>query len=120
MQTVLIVEDDAQLRTSLAAALTDDYLVKSAGSGREAIGFLRESMADVVLLDMVMSEGDGFTVLGHIAGMSPKPHVVVLSVLDQIAKAVKAIRLGANDYLVKPCDLHTVRTAIRQALPDRA
>ena len=116
MKTVLVVEDDAQFRESLVMALSDEYLVWGFDGGSKAVNFLRRYAVDVVLLDMVLVDGDGFTVLGALAALDRKPHVVILTVLDQVAKAVKAMRLGASDYLVKPCGLNTVRKAIRKVV----
>ena len=113
-RTVLIVEDDGCLRSCLATALAGDYQVQTAGSGAEALQYLRQHRADAVLLDIVMPDGDGFAVLSHIAAMEHRPQVVVLSAIDQVAKAVKAMRLGASDYLVKPCALDKVRSVLQR------
>jgi DNA-binding NtrC family response regulator len=115
-RTVLIVEDDGPMRQSLAAALSSEFRVLTAGSGTEAIRTLRESRPDAVLLDIVMPDGDGFSVLGAVEGLRPRPRVVVLSALNQVTKAVKAMRLGASDYLVKPCGLDRVRSVLNGVL----
>jgi two-component system OmpR family response regulator len=114
--TVLVVEDDALMRQSLTTALSADFRVRAAGSGAEARGLLRRVKPDAVLLDMVLPDGDGFAVLAAVEGVSPRPQVVILSALDQVTKAVKAMRLGASDYLVKPCGLDKVRGVINDAL----
>lgn len=116
MRTILIVDDDSCLRMSLATALADEYTVHAVSSGSAAVRFLERNSVDLILLDMVMSEGDGLSVLSHTTGLNPKPRIVVLSVVDQVDKAVKAMRLGASDYLVKPCALGRVRSVIRRAL----
>lgn len=116
MRRLLIIEDDNRLRATLVAALTDDYMVRSAPNGREGIAFLRENPVDVVLTDILMDEGDGFTVLAHVSAMRHKPRVIVLTVIDHAEKAAKAIKLGANDYLLKPCTLAAVRSTIQQVL----
>jgi len=116
MQTMLIVDDDNCLRTSLATALADTYAVHDVSSGSAAVRFLEQNRADLILLDMVMAEGDGFTVLSYAAERNPKPRVVVFSVIDQVDKAVKAMRLGAADYVLKPCDLGSLRSTLRGAL----
>jgi two-component system response regulator AtoC len=116
VETILIVEDDGCLRASLATALGGEYQVRAVDGGTAAVNFLRENTVDLILLDMVMAEGDGLTVLSHVAGMSPRPRVVVLSVLDEVRKAVKAMRLGADYYLVKPCDLERLKTVLRHTM----
>jgi len=119
MQTVLIVEDDDGLRTSLGSALTGEYRVRDAASGREAIALLKDHPVDVILLDMVMPEGDGFTVLARVSTMRPKPPTIVLTVIAQAEKAARAIQLGASDYLLKPCSLTALRKTIREVLDER-
>lgn len=116
VRTVLVVEDDASMRQSLAAALSSDFRVHTAGSGAEAMRMLRSCRPEAVLLDMVMPDGDGFSVLAAVDSIEPRPRVVVLSALDQVTKAVKAMRLGASDYLVKPCRLDKVRGVLNDVL----
>jgi DNA-binding response OmpR family regulator len=113
---VLVVEDDALMRQALVAALSADFRVQAAGTGGEAVDLLRTMSPDAVLLDMVLPDGDGFSVLAAVAGITPRPQVVILSALDQVAKAVKAMRLGASDYLVKPCGLDKVRSVLNDVL----
>jgi two-component system response regulator AtoC len=119
MEKILIVEDDGCLNASLVAALTNEYEVRAVTDGAAAVDFLDEHAVDLVLLDMVIPERDGFSVLSHIAGMAPKPRVVVLSVLTQVSKVVKTMRLGASDYLVKPCDLNKLKRVLRDTLSVR-
>lgn len=112
--TILIVEDDEALRTRLAMALADEYAVHGAERAGEALSFLSENNVEAILVDMTMPGGEGLVVLAHAGGMSPRPHVVVLSSIARPAEAVKAMRLGASDYLVKPCDIDTVRRSIHE------
>ena len=112
---ILIVEDNNALRTRLAVALADEYAVHGAECAGEALGFLKENNVEALLVDMAMPDGDGLVVLAHAGGMSPKPHVVVLSPVARPAEAVKAMRLGASDYLVKPCNMDVVRRSIHDA-----
>jgi DNA-binding response OmpR family regulator len=119
MDKILIVEDDGCLNASLVAALTNEYEVRAVTDGAAAVEFLGEHEVDLVLLDMVMPERDGFSVLSYVAGMTRKPRVVVLSVLAQVSKVVKTMRLGASDYLVKPCDLNRLKRVLRTTLAIR-
>lgn len=116
MKKILIVEPDADVRTDIAAALADEYLVRSASSTHEAVDLLRSGEVDVVLLDIFVNSAGGFMVFGRIAGMHPKPRTIILSVVNEAEKAAKLMKLGAEDYLVKPCDVNVVRGAVRQAL----
>jgi two-component system OmpR family response regulator len=119
MNTILIVEDDARQRASFVAALAEEYLVTAVSHIRDAISFLEQHKADVVVFEMAWANGEGVAVLSHVAGMRPRPKVVVLTNLDQPAKAVKAIKLGVNEYLIKPCAPEALRTAVQRALADR-
>jgi DNA-binding response OmpR family regulator len=111
---VLVVEDDDGLRGSLATALAGDYEIHTVGSGGAAVKFLRKHSVDAVLLDMVMPDGDGFTVLTQASRMRPAPRIAVLSAETQVGKAVRAMQLGAADYLVKPCPLDEVRGCLSE------
>jgi DNA-binding NtrC family response regulator len=114
MKTILIVDDDAGSRTDLAAALADDYAVRCACNARQAIDFLQQNRVDLVLLETGMNGCDGYVVLSHACGMQPRPLVVALTALGQITKAVRAVQLGANEYLLKGCDLGAVRGVVQK------
>jgi len=115
---ILIVEADRHFRERLTSGLAGEHMVRAVAEGREAVDLIRQSMVDVVLLDGVVRDG-GLTVLGCVAGMDPRPSILVLSELNQPAMAVKAMKLGASDYLVKPCGLDAVRKAIRDVIASR-
>lgn len=120
MDTLLIVDDDEGIRTSLAQALSEEYIVHTAASGTEAVRKLRENRVDVMLLDLVMDDGDGFSVLGYLSRCVPKPATIVFTVREEIKSVIASMKLGADDYLVKHCDIETVRRAVRKALGTHA
>jgi len=114
MTRILIVEDDAVLRASLAASLADEYIVHSEACGNAAVQFLRHQAVDVVLLDILMDDGDGFFVLSRMPGLAPAARVLVVTGVADVAKATKAMQLGAHNYLVKPVSLYAVKESLRQ------
>lgn len=116
MGTILIVEDDALLRKMLVAELSDKYWVRSSCDGNEALAILRRHPVDLVILDMIIPGADAFIVLSRAVNSGHDIRVIVLTVADQPQNAVKAMQLGASDYLVKPCDLRTLRLAISDVL----
>ena len=120
MKSILIVEDEGLLRMSLIAVLSDKYDVHAVASGLEAIRYLRENEMDIVLLDMMMSDVDGVTVLSRLRSVRPSPSVIIHSVMSDPVRVAKIMRLGASDYLVKPCGASAVREAIERALKERA
>ena len=119
VNTILIVEDDARQRASFVAALAEEYLVTAVSHIHDAISFLEQHKADAVVFEMTWANGEGIAMLSHAAGMRPRPKVVVLTTLDQPGKAVKAIKLGVNEYLMKPCAPEALRLAVHRALADR-
>jgi DNA-binding NtrC family response regulator len=119
MKTILVVEGDACQRESLAAALAGEYLVTAISCVRDAISVLEQHKVDGIVIAMDGSPGDGIVVLSHVAGMRPRPQVIVLTTLDQPAKAVKAMKLGVDEYVVKPCEPEALRIAVQRALAGR-
>lgn len=117
MTNVLIVDDDVYQREVLVSALSDEYQVHTADGGWDAIRVLRREPINVILLDLCMDEGDGFTVLGHLMGTAHRPPVIVLSVRNEVKTVVTAMKLGAINYIVKPCTAEDARDAIRKVLP---
>ena len=119
MNTILIVEDDASRRASFVTALAEEYRVAAVSRVHDALSFLEQHTADVVIFEMPGTNGEGIAVLSHVAGMRPRPQAVVLTTLDQPAKAVKAFKLGADEYLIEPCDPEALRTVVERALAGR-
>jgi two-component system response regulator AtoC len=121
--TVLVVDDDDDVRTSLSEFLTSGgYRVRSAAGGAEALELLQsEPAVDGVLLDLVMPRVDGFEVLRRMRERPGQVPVVVLSALSDAEDVVKAMKLGASDYLPKPFDIGELDLVLRRALerPER-
>src|ERR1022692_1439797 len=113
--TVLIVDDEANIRLMLRTALsTEGYRIVEAADGREALKVIDREMPDVMVLDLSMPILDGLGVLKALKGMRPekKPRVIVLTAYGSISTAVKATRLGAMDFLEKPVSPPEVRESI--------
>jgi two-component system, NtrC family, nitrogen regulation response regulator NtrX len=103
---VLIVDDEASIRTSLSGALKDEgYRVTSAASGREALELMKSNKPDVVLLDIWMPEMDGLEVLKNVKQDLPELSVIMMSGHGNIETAVRATKLGAFDFIEKPLSL---------------
>ncbi len=120
--TVLVVEDDPAIRMGLVDALGfDGYGViqaDTAPSGRDAA--LRDH-CDCVLLDLMLPGGDGFTVLTEVRRVKPKLPIIILTARGREADRVRGLRLGADDYVVKPFSvrelLARVEAVLRRAPP---
>ena len=121
--TILIVDDDETNRYTLARRLTREGYEQlvMAGNGIEALTALRADRVDLVLLDIMMPVLDGFGVLEAMAAdpaLKQIP-VLVISAVDDQAKYVRAIELGAQDYLPKPFDPTLLRARVRTCLERR-
>jgi two-component system nitrogen regulation response regulator NtrX len=119
-ETVLVVDDEAGVRASLGAILGDEgYAVETVGSGEEALAALEKRRYDVVLLDVWLPGADGLEVLRRIRESDAELPVVVISGHGTIETAVKAVRLGAQDFVEKPLSLEKTLLAVRNALQRR-
>lgn len=115
MRELLIVEDDASLRESLAVALENDYNLRFAGSTEEAQARLEQAPADLMVLDERLPGMHGTAWLASLAGKGP-PAIILMSANADPEMARKAMRLGALDCLTKPFDLNVLKAKLRQAL----
>ena len=112
---ILVVDDNAGNRDMLSRRLDrEGYSVDTAADGREALSKLETGNFDLVLLDIVMPELDGFAVLKTIRA-DPRwkeVAVIMISALDEIRSVVRCIEMGAEDYLPKPFDPVLLRARI--------
>ncbi|MDX1775768.1 MAG: response regulator [Desulfobulbales bacterium] len=115
---ILTVEDDEFVRDILVAYLEDSgYEVLQAKDGRLGLQVFRDEHPDLVMLDLRMPEMDGLEVLGHITKESPDTPVILVSGMGTIGDAIKALKLGAWDYIAKPIhDMGVLEHAIKKAL----
>ena len=100
---VLIVEDSETLRESLRAGLSrEGFAVDTAADGARGLSYARNNPYDVLVLDLMLPELDGLSVLEQLQGRDHRPHVLVLTARDRIEDRVRGLNAGADDYLVKP------------------
>ena len=119
MAQILIVEDEANIRRVLRDILFDvdkNINVSEAVDGVEAITMVDEKSYDLVLCDIKMPKKDGIEVLAHIQKVSPQSAVVMISGHGDLETAVKAMRMGAYDYISKPPDLNHLLQTVNAAL----
>ena len=119
-QHILIVDDDPVQRRLLETAITRAGMaVVSAPGGQPALDLLNGPRGDqiaLMLLDLVMPDMDGLTVLGKVHVTHPEMPVIVLTAKGGIDSAVEAMRAGASDFLVKPASPERITVSIRNAL----
>jgi DNA-binding NtrC family response regulator len=117
---LLIVEDDAYLRDTLATFLTRaGYQVASAHDGREALDLVDKDLPDLVLTDIHMSGMGGLELLAEIKSRYPETVVIMMTAFSSIDTAVEAMRRGAEDYLSKPLQLADAQMSVERALERR-
>ncbi len=113
---VLIVDDDEALRGLLARELTrSGHRVAQAASGAECLSRIREEEPDVALLDLMLPDEPGIEVLRRLRADRPSVEVVVLTAHGTIDTALAAMKLGAYDYLRKPCHLQELEITLARA-----
>jgi DNA-binding NtrC family response regulator len=113
----LVVDDDRSIRRSLEKLLAGEgYDVTTAADGAEALEAIRGAGADVVLLDLGLPGVDGLEVLAQARALPSPPPVLVISAREDMNSTVRAVQLGAYDYLVKPLDIDRIKLAVRRAL----
>jgi DNA-binding NtrC family response regulator len=118
---ILIVDDEEISLSSVRRLLRWRGIrnVEVCDNGRDAIRKIRETEFDIVLLDLLMPDVDGLQVLESAKPYRPHTEFVILTAVDDIPTTVKAIRLGAYDYLVKPVDNDLLFLAIERAYERR-
>jgi len=120
MVKILIIEDEKNIRNFMISVLTaEKYQVISSGSGKEGISQAASQCPDLILLDLGLPDMDGLDIIAKIRSWSCVP-IIVISARAQENDKVKALDLGADDYITKPFGnselLARIRTAIRHSL----
>jgi DNA-binding response OmpR family regulator/predicted metal-dependent HD superfamily phosphohydrolase len=119
---MLVVDDDRINRMMLQRALTQQgYAVATAENGRQALEMLGAEPFDVVLLDILMPELDGYETLGRIKADSALRHipVIMISAVDEMDSVVRCIEMGATDYLPKPFNRALLRARVNASLAEK-
>jgi two-component system nitrogen regulation response regulator NtrX len=117
MQTILIVDDESQIRSSLQGVLEDEgYKTLLAGSGEECMDTLRHKSVDVVLLDIWLPGIDGLETLERLVESEDHPEIIMISGHGNIETAVRATKLGAFDFLEKPLSIERTLIVLKNAI----
>jgi two-component system response regulator HydG len=117
---ILIIDDDRAFRVGTGALLADEgYAVDAAPGGDAGLERLRADRYDMVLLDLKMEGRTGLSVLEELRGGGNAVPVLMLTGFATVDSAVQALKLGADDYITKPCDNAVLRGKIRAILARR-
>jgi len=113
---IMVVDDDATLRNLLVASLErSGYSVIAAGDGIEAIALFKQNKVDLILLDVIMPNMDGFATCEKIRETSDVP-IVILSAMSRPDDMVHGFNLGADDYIAKPFTFREVEVRLQAIL----
>ena len=114
---LLVVEDEETILQLLAGSLRfAGFEVMTAASGAEALRAAAASKPDLVLLDVMMPDGDGFEVMRTMRSSGPNVPVIFLTARDGVRERVAGLALGGDDYVTKPFSLEEVLERIRAVL----
>ncbi len=114
---LLVVDDEEIVRYSLKNILTTNgFEVDDAPSAEDALKLLYEKSYHLVLTDLVLEGMGGLDLLENVKVISPRTLIIVITGYGSLKTAVKALRLGVYDYLLKPCDENELIMRVRRAL----
>jgi len=116
MPKILITDDDLKIRTIFAEILpANGFDIVEASSGHEAVAIFKSSKPDAVLLDLKMPGMDGIQTMGELQKINSSVPVVILTAHGDVPTAVKAIKLGAYDFVLKPPDYDRIIITLKRA-----
>ncbi len=117
---ILVVDDEDAIRLSLAELLTrDGYQVLAVESGERALAYITSQQFDLAVLDLRLKGITGMEVLAALREQALDTAVIVLTAHGSMETAINALRQGAHDYLLKPCNAASLRESVRTALLKR-
>ena len=116
MKRILIVDDDIGSRESLRLTFSRHYQTLLAENAAAANRLLAQQRVDIVLLDVLMPEKDGVTLLKEIHEHYPDMPCVMVSASANVRPVVEAMKAGAHDFVIKPFDVEEIRRIVARAL----
>jgi len=118
--SLLIVDDEPFFRESLKLAMEGMFVVGEAGSIKGAVESLRLHIPDAILLDINLPDGSGIHLFEELQDYQPMPLVLVMTAYATVDNAVKALKEGATDYIVKPFDIERLQRELAVHLENRS
>lgn len=117
--TILVVDDENGVRQSFNMVLKDDYNVLLADTGKQAIDVFIKNKVDLILLDILLPDTEGLNLLEKFKEADPNTEIIMVTAVNEVQTAVKAIKLGAYEYIIKPFVVDDVLTVIKRAMEKR-
>lgn len=114
---ILVVDDEEIVRNSLVDWLCEDgYQAEAAENGFKALEMIREKSWDIAMVDLKMPKMDGLELMEKAKELSPDMQVIIITAYATVHTAVQAIKMGAYDYLIKPCDPEEISVLIKRLI----
>ncbi len=114
---ILVMEDDVNVAKGLEMILTEEgYAVNLAGTGALALKLFKQKRYDLLVADLRLPDIDGMEVIKKVKAEKPETEVIVITGYGTTSKAVKAMKLGARDFLPKPFTEEQIKTSVDDAL----
>lgn len=114
MKNILIVDDDKEIQKALSIALQqEEFAMVSAFTIKEAVFYVKEHLFDLILLDIMLPDGNGFDLLQIIREQKIYVPVICLSSKDDEAVKVAGLGIGADDYITKPFSISLLKSKIK-------
>ena len=119
--TILVVDDERLIRWSLDQQLRrEGYSVVLAETGADALRKVQTDNPDLVLLDVRLPDADGLELLEQVRATEPEALVIMITAHGGVESAVRAMKLGAYDYVIKPFDVEELKLTVKKALETKA
>jgi len=120
LKHILVVDDNSSSRELVRFALEPSYVVEEAADGRDAISQIRQTLPDLILMDIQMPEMDGYETLHEIRAHpeSAQVPVVAITAFAMLEDREKAFEAGFDGYCAKPINIAALRTQINSLLKD--
>ena len=116
-KTILVLEDDSAIRQGVIDALEfDGFETLYSGNGREGLDMATRFNYDLLLLDLMLPEVDGLAILKEVRSSRPTLPVIILTARGTESERIKGLKLGADDYVVKPFSIKELLARIEAVL----
>ena len=117
---LLVVDDEESVAVTMGAVLEmDGYDVEISTSGSEALQKIQDASFDLVLTDLRLDDVDGLSIVSEVCRSQPDTVSIILTGYASLESAIKALREGAYDYLIKPCDVDELRAVVARGIERR-
>ena len=116
LPSVLIIDDYQPLLESYIVLLENEFQVYTATTGEMGLACLQQQSIDLLLLDLQLPTIDGLEVLRRVKALDAHLPVIIVTAVNEAQPMAQAFKLGATDYVVKPCDIDTILRLLRRTL----